>query len=154
MSTGKKFEADIKQAAIEQGIDYTRLKDAGWQGEQTQRRFTSKNICDCILFLDGVILFAELKHRNQSLRFDEITQLDELEKKWKPSSGVYSGVMAMLKGKIFYIPTNKIISMRYRIGKKSFNAKDAGEWGEEIEMIKPKGKRKLRPNLRQVMRLF
>ena len=154
MLTGKKFEAEIKAACIEQGIDFTRLKDAGWQGEKTQRRFTSKNICDCILFKDGVILFCEVKHRKGALRFDEITQLDELEKKWKPSKGVFSGVLAMLKGKIFYINTNNIIAMQNRIGKKSFNSTDAGEFGIELEMITPKGKRKPRPNMDQVIRSF
>jgi penicillin-binding protein-related factor A (putative recombinase) len=154
MLTGKKFEAEIKAACIEQDIDFTRLKDAGWQGEQTQRRFTSKNICDCILFKGGVILFCEVKHRKGALRFDEITQLGELEKKWKPSKGVFSGVLAMLKGKIFYINTNNIIAMQNRIGKKSFNYTDAADWGIEVEMIIPKGKRKLRPNLNQIMKTF
>ena len=154
MSTGKKFEDNVKQACVEQDIDYTRLKDAGWQGEKTQRRFTSKNICDCILFKDGVILYCEIKHRKGALRFDEITQLDELEKKWKPISGVFSGVLAMLKGKIFYINTNNIIAMRNRIGKKSFNSSDAADFGVQVEMITPKGKRKPRPNMVQIMDSF
>ena len=151
MSEGKKFEAEFKQACIEQNIDYTRLKDSGWQGETTTRRFTVKNICDCILFKNGVILFAELKHRKGALRFDEITQLDDLEKKWKPSEGVFSGVVAKLKGIIYFIPTEQILLMRDHINKKSFNAGDAEEYGYKLIMFKPKGKRKERALFSELM---
>jgi len=153
-SLGKKFEEDIKKACIEQGIDYTRLRDAGWRGEETERRFTIKNICDCILFFGGAILFAEMKHRKQSLRFDEITQLDDLEKKWNPGVGVYSGVFCMLKGGIYFLSYQNIIDMRAELGKKSFNSNDAHHYGSSVEMIVPKGKRAPRPNVLAVMRML
>ena len=151
MSTGKKFEAVIKNACIEQGVDYTRLKDAGWQGEQTTRRFTSKNICDCILFFKRTLLFAEIKHRNGALRFDEITQLDELKKKWNPEAYIYSGVICQLKGEISFVPTPAIESMQKELGKKSFNSTDADAFGIEVNMIKPQGKRNLRPVVSDLM---
>ena len=72
MSKGKKFEALFVKSCAEQGIDTTRLKDAGWQGEKTIRRFTVKNICDFVLFNGQSLYFLELKYRSKSLRFDEM----------------------------------------------------------------------------------
>ena len=151
MNTGKKFEAAIKNACIEQVVDFTRLKDAGWTGEQTARRFTSKNICDCILIHGRLALFAEIKHRKGALRFDEITQLEDLKKKWKPDEFIFSGVICMLKGKISFVPTPVIEKMQSELGKKSFNSDDADFFGEEIAMIRPKGKRNLRPVISELM---
>jgi len=154
MSTGKKFESVIKNACIEQGVDYTRLKDAGWQGEETTRRFTSKNICDCILFYSRKLVFAEIKHRKGALRFDEITQLDELKKKWKPENYIYSGVICQLKGEISFVSTPTIELMQKELGKKSFNSTDAASFGMEIAMVKPHGKRNERPVIFElIMRL-
>jgi len=146
-NSGKKLEELIKLAAEEQGIDYTRLKDAGWQGEKTERRFTSKNICDCILFRTPFLFFVEAKSRKTSLRFDEITQLDDLIKKHNPKDKVFSGVICQLKGRMFWIVCTTIIQMRKTIGKKSFNLNDAEHFGIELKMVIPKGKRKARPDL-------
>lgn len=151
-SLGKKFEDDIKKACIEQGIDYTRLRDAGWRCEETERRFTIKNICDCILYFGGVILFAEMKHRKQSLRFDEITQLDDLKKKWNPGAGVFSGVFCMLNGDIYFLSYQNIIDMRAELGKKSFNGNDALHYGLVVKMFVPNGKRAQRPDVQAIMR--
>jgi hypothetical protein len=143
-NTGKKFEDLIKLSALEQGIDYTRLKDSGWTGEKTTRRFTSKNICDMILFASPSIYFVEAKSRKSSLRFDEITQLDELEKKWKPDSDIYSGIIVELSGRAFWMMYPGIKNAQRMLGKKSFNQFDAEVYGTEIELFAPKGKRKQR----------
>ena len=145
MNTGKKFEADIKQACIEQDVDYTRMKDAGWTGEQTTRRFTSRNICDAILFYEGALLFAEIKHRQKSLTFKSITQYNELIKKWNPEKNIFSGVIAKLDGRVFFVSTPTITLMIEQLGKKSFNATDASEYGMEIAQVVPKGKKNPRP---------
>ena len=148
---GKAFESDFKNACIEQGIDYTRLKDAGWQGESTVRRFTPRNICDCILFHHSIIVFAELKHRNNSLPFKDITQIEDLRKKWNPESGVFSGVVCCLKREVFFISTVNIDVMQSALGKKSFNADDANTYGLRVVPIVPKGKKKVRPHFLPVM---
>ena len=137
INNGKKFEALVRKSAEQQGIDYTRLKDSGWTGEKTTRRFTSKNICDCILFINGYLHFVEIKHRVSSLRFDEITQYDELKKKWKPDIGVYSGVICKLKDRFFYIDFESLEKMKERIPKLSFNADDAEFFGYELTTYKP-----------------
>lgn len=153
MSTGKKLEALIKKACVEQGVDFTRLRDAGFmRSEKSEhKRFTPKNICDCILFYRGVILFAEIKHRNGALRFDEITQLPDLEKKWKPEEGVYSGVICQLKGNMHFVPTSTIVQMKRESHKKSFNSSDAGHLGLNLHMFTPPRKRTERPNMMSLM---
>lgn len=154
MNDGKKLEATIKNACIEQDVDYTRLKDAGWRGEETTRRFTSKNICDCILFYNRTLLFAEIKHRKKSLRFDEITQLDELGKKWDPLNYIFSGVICQLNGRMFFLSWLKLNQMASEIEKKSFNDKDAEIHGVIIPMVKPKGKRTYRPEISEIIEML
>lgn len=146
-NTGKKFEELFKLSCEEQDIDYTRLKDAGWQGEQTQRRFTPKNICDCIVHNGKKLLFVELKSRKQSLRFDELTQLDDIRPKHRPEKNRYAGFLCELKGMWFYLSVDEIDAMQASIGKKSFNTTDAVEFGSQISSITPKGCRKARINV-------
>ncbi len=140
-NSGKKYEDLIKLPCEEQGVDYTRLKDAGWQGEQTQRRFTSRNICDCILFYRGNLFFVEAKKRAGSLRLDEITQKDDLMKKWNPGSGVFSGVICNLKGVDVFVCTPDLDKIKGNTNKKSFNFKDALAYGYEVARVVPAGKR-------------
>lgn len=150
---GKIFENLVKQSAIEQGVDYTRLKDAGYRGDNSdQRRFTPKNICDCILFRSPVILFAEIKRRNASLAFKEITQLDDLGTKWEPSANKYSGVICELKGCCFFIGYHALILMRESLGKKSFNAVDAHHYGQSLRVFIPQGKRTPRIDIEMLLR--
>ena len=145
MNTGKKLEAKIKQACIEQDVDYTRMKDAGWNGEQTARRFTSRNICDCILFYNRTLLFAEIKRRAKSLTFASVTQYDDLCDKWLPDKFIYSGVICELDERVFFVSVPAMKSMMDKLGKKSFNATDASEYGMEIAMVVPHKKRTARP---------
>lgn len=152
MNNGKKLEALVKKACLEQGVDYTRLKDAGWTGEATTRRFTSKNICDAILFFDRSILFCEVKHRNRSLRFDEITQRKDLEKKWNPGAYQFSGVLAKLNGNIFFITTPQIDKIESETGKESFNDKDAAQFGLAVDGIIPKRSRVVRPHISNLIK--
>lgn len=151
MKPGKAFEKQIQDACAEQCVDFTRLRDAGWRGEETERRFTVKNICDAVLYYRGAILFAEMKRRQSALRFDDITQYDDLRKKWKPSEGVYSGVFCELKGVIYFLTFADLEKLKAESGKQSFNGKDAGEYGRVIEMVLPPRKRKARPRIDQCM---
>jgi len=96
---GQSLEGMIKLSADEQDVDCTRLKDAGYMGDNSNvRRFTPTNICDFILFQSPAILYAEAKRRDRSLAFKEITQFNDLEKKWKPEKNCYSGLICCLKG--------------------------------------------------------
>lgn len=152
MKPGKQFEKEIQDACKEQDVDYTRLRDAGWRGEETERRFTVKNICDAVLYKHGIILFAEMKHRQASLRFDEITQADELAKKWKPNQGVYSGVFCRLKGSVYFLSYEQLKRMEKLTSKKSFNRDDAHQFGVTVPMVLPNRCRKHRPDIDAVIR--
>ena len=66
-STGKLFEDLVKISAQEQGFDVNRMRDAGFTGfkeQDSQKRFTSKNICDFTLYGHGKLFYIEAKHSN------------------------------------------------------------------------------------------
>ena len=144
MNTGKKLEELIKDSAKQLGIDYTRLKDAGWQGEQTQRRFTVKNICDCILFNVPKLYFIEAKSGKTSITFARLTQQKDLIKKHNPSKFINAGYICQIKGIWFYLSASEIERMQDEIGKKSFNDCDAARYGKGLPGFTPTGKRKQR----------
>ena len=148
---GKEFEKLVKLSCEEQDIDFTRLRDAGWTGEQTQRRFTIKNICDAILFYKGIIVFVEMKTRKKSLRFDDITQLDDLGKKWKPENGVFSGVLCSLGNELSFVTYNNLLALKLNMIKKSLNHSDTDEYGIQIDRYVPPGKRIARLDIKHLM---
>lgn len=162
-NTGKKFEEMFKKSAIEQGYDYTRLKDAGFVGDKSEsRRFTPKNICDCIVFGCRELRYLELKSRASSLRFDEVTQEQSLAKKEAAIQesdkclGAATGVVVNFQntGEIFYYNIMMTEQLRLDTGKKSFNASDLRKIADdnpafcfELETFVPKGKRTPRVKL-------
>ena len=166
-NTGKKFEDLFKMSAIEQGFDYTRLKDAGYVGDKSEsRRFTSKNICDCVLFGWGSLYYLELKSRASSLRFDEVTQYKALMKKEEALQGsdktkqADAGVLVHFQksDRVFYYNIMFTEQLMQDTGKKSFNVIDIENLADEhpafcfeLEMFIPDGKRSKRIN---VNRLF
>ena len=158
MNTGKKFEELFKKSAIEKGYDFTRLKDAGYVGDKSEsRRFTSKNICDCILFGWGSIYYLELKSRAKSLRFDEVTQEKALMKKETfiqenidKCRSAEAGVLVHFQqsNRVFYYCIAMTEQLKDDTGKKSFNVNDIENLADEhpafcfeLDMITPVGKR-------------
>ena len=130
---GKQFEQLIKMSCEEQGVDITRLHDAGSYvgGQQTGkgRRFTTKNICDFIIFNEGKIAFVEAKHRKTSLAFDDITQKKGLLNKYHGSQqgGILDcGVMVYFSNveECWWVHVAILDELQAITGKKSFNAKD------------------------------
>ncbi|UKA12948.1 hypothetical protein [Photobacterium damselae] len=155
--SGKNFETSIKDSCITQGVDFTRLKDAGWTGENTARRFTSRNICDFILF-DGVSLhFIEAKSRKTSLPFKDLTQLSDLERKQHSTliPNLYCGFMVEFSdaAEYFYFDLATIRQMQSELDKKSFNLNDAKLYGKPIYLFTPPGKKKPRLDVRHMMEL-
>lgn len=148
-NSGKKFEDLVKLACEEQDVDYTRLKDAGFmRAEKSEhKRFTPKNICDAILVSRGTVVFTEMKSRKSALRFDEITQLKDLKKKWLPRKAIISGVLCNLNGTIVFMSVPAILLMESEINKKSFNSSDALAYGMAVETFIPLRKRTARPNI-------
>lgn len=148
---GKKFESLIKESAELQGIDVTRLHDAGSYvgGQQTGegRRFTQKNICDFILYDGSIMFFVEAKVRKSSLRFDDLTQLPMMKKKLPSANKVGSKIGFLVRfwsGETFWVPAEVIDEFERFTGKKSFNARDCLGFGHSITPLKyyrPKRKR-------------
>lgn len=145
-TTGKKFESLIKLSANEQGFDHNRMKDAGWQGEQTQRRFTIKNICDLTLFKSPSLFYIEAKSSKKSLPFKRLNQHKALLKKHGEGiANVHAGYLLEIAGLYFYVPVFDMGKIMIRIGKKSVNANDLAGYG--INTTLPKGKKKPRLDL-------
>lgn len=151
--TGKKFEELIKDSCEKQGLSYTRLKDAGWQGEATQRRFTVKNDCDCIIFDGSILLFLEAKHRKDRVEFDGLKQLGLLLKKEGKCQipNIRYGFLFCIKGQFFYSDAENVVRAKEVLGKKSFNDKDAQEFCQPLETFLPARARKERLDMASLL---
>lgn len=154
--TGKEFEALIKDSCEKQGLSYTRLKDAGWMGEATERRFTPTNVCDCIIFDGSTLLFAEAKHRRDRVEFAGLKQLKDLiDKQGKCSApNVKYGFLFCIKGNFYYCDALTLSAKRETMGKKSFNEDDAKEFCTPITMFLPDRARKERLDIANLMRIL
>jgi len=77
MKEGKRFEEDIKRSAGD--LFYLRFKDAGGWAKSQGLRFTSKNLCDCIIFTGYKMYLVENKsHLGKSFPRTELGQLEGL----------------------------------------------------------------------------
>lgn len=159
---GKGFEKLIQDSCHINGIDCVRLRDAGYRGEQTERRFTIKNICDFIIFNGEKVFKVEVKKRKSSCRFDELTQLSSLIKEFERvcdyeiSEKVAEVFIVYFEslGSAFVIYATMIDELKSMCGKKSFNTKDLEILSDEhpafcyeLEFYIPKRRRKLYLNM-------
>jgi len=154
--TGKQFEDLIKDSCEKQGLSYTRLKDAGWMGETTERRFTPTNVCDCIIFDGSTMLFAEAKHRRDRVEFSGLKQLKDLLNKQGncPTKNISYGFMFCIKGQFYYCDAMRIAIKQQTMGKKSFNDTDAKEFCIEVPTFIPSRARKERLDIAALMKLL
>lgn len=151
---GKDFEALIKDSCEKQGISYTRLKDAGWQGEATERRFTPTNVCDCIIFDGNSLLFAEAKHRKDRVEFSGLKQLKDLLSKQGQCAipNIHYGFLFCLKDNFYYCDAMKISVIQEICGKKSFNEDDAKRFCVPVATFLPERARKERIDISALMK--
>ena len=148
---GKSFEKLLQESCKIQGVDCTRLRDAGWQGETTQRRFTIKNICDFILFDQGAIVYLECKHAKDRLALSRLTQQDDLMEKLNISKpNLFAGYLAHINNETIYISASAIDKF-ISTGKKSINLKDALNIGQKVIPFTPKGARKPRLDIESLI---
>lgn len=148
---GKDLEKLLQESCKLQNVDCTRLRDAGWQGETTQRRFTIKNICDFILFDQDAIVYLECKHSKDRLALSRLTQQDDLVAKLvqcKPN--LFAGYLCHIDGENFYISA-EAVAIFSAAGKKSINKTDAARIGERIAPFTPKGARKPRLDIESLI---
>lgn len=150
-STGKKFEDLIKLSASEQSFDFNRMRDAGYRGEVTARRFTIKNICDLTLYKNGKLFYIEAKSSKRSLAFSRLTQHNDLIKKAsEQTKGVSCGYLLEIKGLVFFVDVLSMHNLMDSTGKKSVNADDLAEF--RINYYLPPRKKKPRINLDELLR--
>jgi len=148
---GKDLEKLLQESCKLQKIDCTRLRDAGWQGEATQRRFTVKNICDFILFDQGAIVYLECKHSKDRLALSRLTQQDDLIAKAdqrKPS--LFAGYLCHINGENFYISA-EAVEIFAIAGKKSISKTDAARIGLRVVSFTPPRARKPRLDIESLI---
>jgi hypothetical protein len=145
---GKALEKLLQESCAVQGIDCTRLRDAGWQGEKTQRRFTVKNICDFIVFGDSTLLYIECKAAKDRLALSRLTQQkDLLSKAASTSQSIFCGYLVWIAGEIVFIRAGAID--RFEVcGKKSINKADAIMIGTKVDEFTPHRARKPRLDIK------
>jgi len=148
---GKGLEKLLQESCKIQNVDCTRLRDAGWQGEATQRRFTIKNICDFILFDQGAIVYLECKHSKDRLALSRLTQQDDLIEKLKQAkTDLFAGYLCHIDGENFYIGA-EAVGIFTIAGKKSISKADAARIGQRVLPFTPKGARKPRLDIESLI---
>ena len=147
MNSGKRFEQLFQDSCKVQGISCTRLRDAGYRGEDTERRFTIHNICDFIVFPGGLRLyFLELKSRKKAIAFKDLeAQAKALTKKYQeaPDLNVCGFLFEFTDPTPEYFWCNIVgyEPFRQAITKKSFNRHDAENNLIPVPLYIPEGKR-------------
>ncbi len=145
---GKSLEKLLQESCKIQDIDCTRLRDAGWQGEQTQRRFTIKNICDFIVFGDGTLLYVECKTAKDRLALSRLTQQkDLLNKSSGTAQNLFAGYLVWISGELVFIRAGAVDGF-ISTGKKSINKADALRLGVPVQQFTPHRARKPRLDIK------
>ena len=158
MNSGKIFEALIQESCKLQNIECYRLRDAGSyvNGKQTGigRAFTTKNICDFIIFDGKTLVYAEAKSTKvKSIAFKRLTQQSALLKKQSETylKNIKCGYLLEFSDekKYFWVSCMIIKYLEMKVKKKSFNITDleALECVRRIETYLPPRKRKIRLNM-------
>jgi penicillin-binding protein-related factor A (putative recombinase) len=148
---GKALEKLLQESCKIQDIDCTRLRDAGWQGEQTQRRFTVKNICDFIVFGDGALVYVECKSSKDRLSLSRLTQQkDLLSKAASTAQNIFCGYLVCIAGQFVFIRAGAVDQFT-STGKKSINKTDAMKLGTVIQQFTPPRARKPRLDIKELI---
>ena len=132
MNEGKKFEQDFTKSLT--CFNY-RLRDAGGWSNADNTRFTTSNLCDMIIFNDGVLYLTELKSViGKSLpKPKQLDGLCEIE-----FSNVYPCVIVNFRSleQTYIIRANLFQSKLIELGKVSLNVNDIKEIGQLIPQQK------------------
>ena len=84
VNKGYVLQDNIKKSCEKQDILFYRFKDSPFSFANSDKtRFTTNNICDCMLFLGGRLLFLELKSiqgKSKSFTNHDFRQLNDIHK--------------------------------------------------------------------------
>jgi len=158
MNSGKVFENLIKDSCKLQDIVCIRLKDAGYQGEQTERRFTITNVCDFILFDSEKMLLLEAKStKGKSIPISRLKQLEKLHNEYSKvlCNNYRAGFIfefCLVDVNIYiYVSIDSLDKIISNTAKKSINYKELLEGGKTVHKYIPVRKRKERLNLERLI---
>ena len=137
MNNGKLFEKLIENSCKKQDINHARFKDAGFTGIETAgKRFTIRNICDCILFNSFMLAYIEIKHtQGNSIPISRLTQQKALYKRTSENKtrNVEYGYILRFDSRYFYCRVKDIQVIINNTEKKSINAKELEPFAIEIQ---------------------
>lgn len=140
---GKIFEEEIKKS-IPEGYYYYRFKDnAASFGTGEGTRFTSHNICDCMVMGEKYLYLLELKcHKGSSIPFNCIrkNQIEEMSKVFHNKIKLYFILNFREKEKTFAVEAKKLKEYMETTDRKSIPIDWCRENGIEIIGTKKKVK--------------
>lgn len=116
---GYVFQDNIKKSCDRQDILFYRFKDSPFSfANSNKTKFTVNNICDCMIFLNGKLLFLELKSvkgKSKSFTNHEFRQLNDINKIIHNKNGyerfgVYGGFLIEFREieQSYYFPLKEI----------------------------------------------
>mgnify|MGYP003432732886 FL=1 len=149
MNVGKRFEADIK-ASIPENILFYRFKDSPASfnsfNQDSNIRFTTSNVCDCLIFKTPMLFFIELKTtqgKSYSLNDSANKQLERFRKLGDHADAIKAFIINFREyEKTYFITTKDLEEFLKRTGKKSIRIDECHEIGVLISQ------KKLRTNYR------
>ena len=129
-NAGKLFEADVK-SSIPKNCWYYRLRDnASSFAGGGNTRFTSNNICDCLIFDDVTKTLLLVECKSTKGTSVPLTMIRENQKNGLLEASQHHLIAGLLvnyrneNNDTFFITINDYVEMVKRINKKSFNIKD------------------------------
>lgn len=116
---GYVFQDNVKKSCLKQDILFYRFKDSPFSFANSEKtKFTTNNVCDCLVFLGGKLLFLELKSvkgKSKSFSKNEFRQLNDIHKLIYNSKGIkrygaYGGFLIEFRElkKTYFIDTDTI----------------------------------------------
>lgn len=116
---GYVLQDNIKKSCEKQDILFYRFKDSPFSFANSDKtKYTTNNICDCMIFLGGRLLFLELKSvkgKSKSFTNHEFRQLNDIkkiihDKQGRIRYGVYGGFLIEFREleKSYYFSVNDI----------------------------------------------
>ena len=128
---GHEFEKWFSDSCAKSKVLAYKLPNTGWQGKTEGRRFTPKNICDFVVHNGEKTIYTELKRRNKSVRFDELSQYDRLMKRYLMAVDfrledvvLYGFLIHFANGGTYWVHVEGMRLLKNHLGKKSFNEND------------------------------
>lgn len=142
---GYVLQDNIKKSCEKQDILFYRFKDSPFSFANSEKtKFTTNNICDCMVFLANKLLFVELKSvKGKSFSFIEhsLRQLNDINKIIHNKNGykrfnVYGCFIIEFREleEIYFIEVQNIIKYLEKNNTKTINIKKYKERGKYIKV--------------------